>query len=137
MQPGTAERPSIQLVPVDRLLAHEQILQPRVDELVKVLRREGVIRLAIVADQRTLVVLDGHHRLAALKALGAKRIPVLLVDYQAPDIRVGTWREGERAPTKDEVIKQAEQRRLYPPKSTRHFFPWKLVEEPVPLAKLQ
>lgn len=138
MQPATApERPPIQLVPVEKLLAHEQVVQPRVDDLVKVLNREGVIRLAIVADARTFVVLDGHHRLAALKAIGAKRIPVLLVDYFRPDIRVGTWRENERAPTKDEVIEHAAQGKLYTPKSTRHFFPWKLHEEPVPLAKLR
>ncbi|HEV8361454.1 MAG TPA: ParB N-terminal domain-containing protein, partial [Candidatus Thermoplasmatota archaeon] len=122
--------------PVERLLAHEQTVQKRVDDLVKVLQRERRIRLAIVADARTMVVLDGHHRLAALRVLGCKRVPVLLVDYARPDIRVGTWREGEQPPTKDDVVKHASQGKLYPPKSTRHFFPWKLAEEPVPLDDL-
>jgi hypothetical protein len=133
-QPG---RPAIELVPAEKLRIHEQVVQPRVDELVKVLEREGQVRLAIVADAKTLVVLDGHHRLAALKKLGCKRIPVLLVDYLRPDIRVGTWREGEEPPSKEEVVLQAQAGKPFPPKSTRHFFPWKLQEEPVPLAKLR
>jgi hypothetical protein len=132
----SAERPAVSFVPADRLLSHEQVVEPKVAELVKVLRREGVVRLAIVADAQTLVVLDGHHRLTALRRLGAKRIPVLLVDYHRADIRVGTWREGEAAPTKEEVLAQAKAGKLYPPKSTRHFFPWKLEEHPVALSDL-
>jgi L-serine kinase (ADP) len=132
-----AERPPIAFVPQQDLLAHEQVVEPRVQELVKLLQREKVVRLAIVADQATLVVLDGHHRLEALRRLGCKRVPAMLVDYQAPDIRVGTWRPGEVAPTKDEVVLQAKAGKLYPPKSTRHFFPWKLQEASVPLADLQ
>ena len=135
--PAGPERPPIQFVPADQLLAHEQVVQPRVEELVRVLQREQVVRLAIVADAKTLVVLDGHHRLEALRRLKCKRVPALLVDYQRPDIRVGTWRDGETAPTKDEVLRRAEQGKLYAPKSTRHFFPWKLQEQPVPLSDLQ
>lgn len=130
------QRPTMALVPADRLRVHEQVVRPKVDELTAFLRREGQVKLAIVADAKTYVVLDGHHRLAALRALGAVRVPVLLVDYHDPAIRVGTWRAGERAPTKDEVLRQAELGKPYPPKTTRHFFPWKLQEEPVPLAKL-
>ncbi|MCA1812516.1 MAG: ParB N-terminal domain-containing protein [Halobacteriales archaeon] len=129
-------RPQLAFVPEEKLLAHEEVVPPKVDELLAVLRQEGAIRLAIVADERTLVVLDGHHRLTALRRLGAKRIPVLLVDYDSPDIRVGTWRPGEEPPTKDEVVAHARAGKLFPPKSTRHFFPWKLQEEPVPLAEL-
>lgn len=132
-----AERPPIAFVPQERLLAHEQTVEPRVRELVKLLAREQQVRLAIVADAATLVVLDGHHRLEALRRLGCKRIPVLLVDYHRDDIRVGSWRDGEVPPTKREVVLQAQAGKLYAPKSTRHFFPWKLQEHPVPLADLQ
>jgi hypothetical protein len=129
--------PPVELVPADRLLAHEEVVEPRVEELVRLLRREGVIRLAVVADAASLVVLDGHHRLAALRRLGCRRIPVLLVDYRRADIRVGTWRRGEVPPTKDEVLAHAGAGKLFPPKTTRHFFPWKLREQPVKLAELQ
>jgi hypothetical protein len=129
-------RPPLAFVEQERLLAHEEVVAPKVEELVALLRRDGVVRLAIVADERSLVVLDGHHRLTALRRLGARRIPVLLVDYLDPDIRVGTWRAGEHPPSKDEVVAQARAGKLYPPKTTRHFFPWKLQEQPVRLADL-
>lgn len=132
-----AERPLIVLVPEEHLLAHEQTVEPRVAELVKLLQREKLVRLAIVADAASKVVLDGHHRLEALRRLKCRRIPVLLVDYHRPDIRVGTWRQGALPPTKDEVLLQARAGKLFPPKSTRHFFPWKLSEQAVPLADLQ
>lgn len=135
MQP--AETPPVQLVPAEKLLAHEQVVQDRVDELAASLERDGVVRLAVVADARTLVVLDGHHRLTALRRLGCRRVPVLLVDYRNPDIRVGTWREGEAPPSKEEVVAQARAGKLYPPKTTRHFFPWKLREQPVKLSELR
>lgn len=131
------ERPPVELIPTRLLLAHEETVPARVEELVRVLRRDGLVRLAIVADAKTRVVLDGHHRLAALKVLGCKRVPVLLVDYHRGDIRVATWRQGERPPSKDEVLRQAEQGKLYPPKSTRHFFPWKFQEQAVALSDLQ
>jgi hypothetical protein len=129
-------RPPLAFVPADRLLAHEEVVPHKVAELVEVLRRDGVVRLAIVADEASLVVLDGHHRLTALRRLGARRVPVLLVDYRDPDIRVGTWRAGEHPPGKDEVVAQARAGKLFPPKTTRHFFPWKLQEQPVRLADL-
>lgn len=129
-------RPTVTLVPAERLRIHEEVVAPKVEELAAALRREGSVRLAIVADATTYVVLDGHHRLAALRKLGCKRIPVLLVDYHQPGIRVGTWRAGEKPPSKDEVLRQAEAGKPFPPKTTRHFFPWRLQEQPVPLAEL-
>lgn len=132
-----AERPPLALIDVGRLLAHEQFVEARVQELQAKMERQGAVPVAIVADAKTLTILDGHHRYEALKRLGCKRVPVMLVDYQRADIRVGTWREGEAPPAKDEVVAQAKAGKLYPPKSTRHFFPWKFKESPVPLAQLR
>jgi len=38
-----------------------------------------------------MVVLDGMHRVAALRKLGCRYLPVCLVDYQNPKVRVGCW----------------------------------------------
>lgn len=135
--PASVERPPLTLVALSRLRAHEQFEEPRVQELQHRIQRDRSVPVAIVADAATLVVLDGHHRLEALRRLGCKRAPVMLVDYQRPDIRVGAWRHGETAPTKDEVLLQAQAGKLFPPKTTRHFFPWRFQESPVPLADLQ
>jgi hypothetical protein len=35
-----------------------------------------------------VTVIDGHHRIHALKLLGCKKIPVVLIDYRSPDVVV-------------------------------------------------
>lgn len=134
---SVGERPPVQLVPAESLRPHEQVVPAKVEELARFLDREGVVRLAVVADEATRVVLDGHHRLAALKRLGCRLVPAILIDYLRPDVRVGTWRDGEEPPRKDEVVRHALDGKLYPPKTTRHFFPWRLREEPVRLDDLR
>lgn len=124
------------LVNVDDLREHEEIEEPRVRELVAKIRADGFMYVPIVADARTLVVIDGHHRLNALKRLGARRIPTHLVDYDDPSIRVDTWREGERAPTKAEVVAKALAGEKYPPKSTKHAKIYGLPEVRVDLKEL-
>lgn len=134
--PASVERPPLSIVELSRLRAHEQFVEPRVQELQHRIQRDRSVPVAIVADAASLVVLDGHHRLEALRRLGCRRAPVMLVDYHRPDIRVGSWRQGEKPPTKDEVLLQAAAGKLFPPKTTRHYFPWKFQESPVPLDDL-
>ncbi|MHB8604203.1 MAG: ParB N-terminal domain-containing protein [Thermoplasmatota archaeon] len=102
------------------LLPHEEVEPGHVDEIRIALGRTGHLRQPIIVDRVSLVVIDGHHRLAALKALQAKRAPVHLIDYADAAVTVEAWRSGEKAPTKEEVIAQARAGRLFPLKSTRH-----------------
>jgi len=39
-----------------------------------------------------MVILDGHHRVSALRLLGCALTPVYLVDYEHPSIKVTRWR---------------------------------------------
>lgn len=123
-------------VPLPWLKAHEQYVEARVVELLERFRRTGCVDYAVVVDRATGTVIDGHHRLEALRRLGAARVPVHLVDYQDPAIGVRCWREGEPAPTKEEVIRRAAEGRLYPPKTTRHDFVRVLDPVDAPLASL-
>ena len=125
------------VVPLAWLKAHEQYVEQRVAELVHHFQHRGAIDYAIVADERTGTVIDGHHRLEALRRLGAQMAPAYLIDYMHPGISVHTWREGEKAPEKEEVIARAAAGDLYPPKSTRHDFVRVLDPVDVPLAKLR
>lgn len=131
----SARRPV--LVPLAWLKAHEQHVDQRVAELVHHFQIRGAIDYAIVADERTGTVIDGHHRLMALRQLGAVWAPVFLIDYADPGITVHTWRDGEKAPSKEEVVAHAAQGKLYPPKSTRHDFVRMLDPVDVPLADLR
>lgn len=124
------------LKPISWLKAHEEYVEQRVAELVHHFQVRGVIDYAIVADARTGTVIDGHHRLMALRRLGAHLAPVHLIDYADPSITVHTWREEEKAPSKEEVVARAAEGRLYPPKSTRHDFVRMLDPVDVPLTAL-
>lgn len=125
------------LVPLSWLKAHEQYVEQRVAELVHHFTLRGAIDYAIVADERTGTVVDGHHRLEALRRLGATMAPAYLIDYADPGITVHTWRDGEKSPSKEEVVARAAAGNLFPPKSTRHDFVRVLDPVDVPLDKLR
>jgi hypothetical protein len=52
---------------------------------------EGVQRDPIVVDSASSVVLDGMHRLAALRVLGAELAVCALVDYRSDAVSIGRW----------------------------------------------
>lgn len=109
-------------LPIDRLRPHEEVDEEALEEVIEALRREIGLSVPIVVDRRTLVILDGHHRHAAYRALGMKEIPCVLVDYDSPRIRVEARRPGIVV-SKAEVIRRGLSGQLYPPKTTRHLFP--------------
>ncbi|MEM1873152.1 MAG: hypothetical protein QXF57_00995, partial [Acidilobaceae archaeon] len=76
-------------------------------------------RSAILVDSKTLVILDGHHRVEALKLLGCKLVPALLVDYDSDCVQVSSWRVGTSV-AKDDVRRAGLQGSLMPPKTSRH-----------------
>lgn len=125
------------LVPLKWLKAHEQFVETRVAQLEHHFVLRGAIDYAIVADERTGTVIDGHHRLEALKRLSTTWAPAYLVDYADPRIRIHTWREGEKAPAKEEVVERAARGDLFAPKSTRHDFVRQLDPVDVPLDVLK
>lgn len=124
------------LVPLAWLKPHEQYVETRVLQLEHHFRLRNAIDYSIVADERTGTVIDGHHRLEALKRLGARWAPAYLVDYADPRISVHTWRDGEKAPSKEEVVERAARGDLFVPKSTRHDFVKQLDPVDVPLDAL-
>jgi len=79
------------LLSSDMLLLHEETIPDRVTELKKSFVDEGVVKDPIIVDANSHVVLDGMHRVAALRDLNCTCIPVCEVDYDDPSIRVGVW----------------------------------------------
>ena len=82
------------IVPLERLRAHEMAGPQRVEKLVEDIRRRGRVERPVLVDAKTLVMLDGHHRVATLRRLGARRVPAVLVYYSSPCVEVGSWRPG-------------------------------------------
>jgi hypothetical protein len=109
------------LVKKERLKIHEQISPKYLKKLKGQIRADGVVKIPLVADRKTGVILDGTHRYVALLELGCKKIPVWWVDYSSPQIVVQCWREGESV-TKQQVIAAGLSGRPLPPKTSRHMW---------------
>ncbi len=81
----------ITLRKVSELKPHEETVPEDLKKLVEALTDNPVLRHPIIADEDTGIVLDGTHRLAAVKQLGCNVIPVALVDYGNSLITVERW----------------------------------------------
>jgi hypothetical protein len=107
------------LVDLVVLKEHEQIRPDYLEQLKDEILSDGILKMPIAVDKTTYIILDGHHRLHALKKIGCRRIPVILFDYQSPEIEVVPHRDGETI-TKEMVIQTALAGRRMPPKTSKH-----------------
>ena len=90
------DKPLIQchiiLVPIDDLLGHELIIQNQVEWLKENLMQLGYFFRPILIVKKHNVILDGHHRVVALKQLGYSKVPCIQINYlDNEDIQLGTW----------------------------------------------
>jgi hypothetical protein len=76
---------------VEKLHIHEQVMPEITKKLVKQIKTDNHILHPIIVDEKSLVVLDGMHRLAAVQKIGYKFIPVCLVDYYSSYITISSW----------------------------------------------
>ncbi|MGB9853613.1 MAG: pyridoxal-phosphate dependent enzyme [Candidatus Bathyarchaeales archaeon] len=109
----------VQLVDLNKLLQHEEVDLNHLKELTAEIASDKVLKQAIIVDKNTNIIIDGEHRFTALKILGCKRIPLMYIDYNSPDIEVQAWKDGERL-TKGDVIKAGLSGRTLPPKTSKH-----------------
>ncbi len=79
------------MVETEELKPHEEVIDSVVGSLASEVRREGLLRDPLVVDQEDLVILDGMHRFSSLKLLNCRFIPCCLVDYDSPQISIGSW----------------------------------------------
>jgi ParB-like chromosome segregation protein Spo0J len=123
------------LLPLTKLRAHEEVVPAKVRSLAAELRRTGVFVDPIWVARDSEVILNGHHRTAALRRLGAERIPVWLLDYDSDVVRLERWTPGPPV-SKAEVIRRAQEGELFSPQTTRHRLSVELPKRPTPLAEL-
>jgi hypothetical protein len=114
-------RRGIKLISVNLLKVHEAVIPDKVNQLVIDIGHNGYLRNPLVVDRKSLVILDGHHRFAALKKLGVMEVPVQLINYQNSEVRVYLRRkELLNSIIKRAVVRGAKIGRLFPNKTTRH-----------------
>lgn len=127
--------PEFALVPLERLRGHEEFESEKVDALVAELRRTGKFVEPIWVARDSLVILNGHHRVEALRRLGARRAAAWIFDYDADTVTLDRWGPGPPI-AKAEVLERARKGTLFPPKTTRHRIRIDLPRKAVPLAEL-
>ncbi len=83
------------LIDVDKLVAHEEIVPGRLKDLMEKIKKEGAVDMPIIVapipGSDKYLIVDGHHRWAAVKELGYRRIPAIIIDYFDPSIKLETW----------------------------------------------
>lgn len=126
----------IKIIPRNLLKEHEQINPHHVQELAEALSRTGYVPEPIIVDQKTLIILDGHHRFHALGRLGYTQVPVFFVDYTSDTITVTSWRDDEVV-TKERVIKAGLSGNLLKTKTSRHHILNRPRNTPIPLEALR
>ena len=129
---------SVLLISTDDLLPHEEVISGKLEAMKKRLVNSGRFFQPLLVDSASNVILDGHHRWNAAKALGLDLIPVVAIDYlNSEEVSVGVWPGcGRDSITKDEVVKMGVSGNLFPPKTSRHRFSFKLPKIGVPLDDL-
>ncbi|MBL7080751.1 ParB N-terminal domain-containing protein [Candidatus Bathyarchaeota archaeon] len=78
----------IALVEIDELLLHEETISGSFYAFMEEIERSGILKSPVIVGRESLVVLDGTHRVEALRNLGCRFMCVCLVDYMSPGIRV-------------------------------------------------
>lgn len=111
---------TVSIVEIGRLRGHERTDEARLEALKAEIESDGMLMRPIVVDEETNVVLDGHHRLEALKLLGCSKIPVCYVSYASD--RIGVMSMVKRLEiTKPKVVQAAMRGEPFPPKTTWHY----------------
>jgi len=77
--------------PIGEVYIHEETIPRLLAQLVSDIEHNNEVRNPIIVDSNTSVVLDGMHRVTALREIGCHYLPVCLVDYTSPKINVGCW----------------------------------------------
>ena len=116
---GQLKEVNMELVRTDKLFPHEEFNIKAARLLMRRMKRDGVWRKPICIERENLVVMDGHHRLAAAKYMKLKYVPCQFYDYD--DVELTTRRE-EYEITPESIIERALSGNLYPYKTTKHTF---------------
>jgi hypothetical protein len=79
------------IVALDEIRPHEKTIRPLVELIKGDIKGTGYQRDPVLADSKTHLVLDGMHRIKALKLLGAKYVVCAEYDYSDDSVKLDRW----------------------------------------------
>jgi hypothetical protein len=89
------ELPRLEIVPLSKILLHEEIESGRLRRVAARIEEDGALRhppiVAKVPRSPKLLLLDGAHRTIALKELAVRNVLVQVVDYEDRLIELQRW----------------------------------------------
>ena len=88
---GQGLKLSIALVETEKLILHEQVIPASLEKLRNNIKTDKILQAPVIVDTNSFVILDGMHRVSALKSLGCRYTPVCLVDYRSQEIKLDRW----------------------------------------------
>ncbi len=77
------------LVEIRKLRHHECVREDRTNWMMRSLKGREYFGPPIVVEKKSLVILEGHHRVNSLRKMGYRKVPAVLVDYGK--IGVKSW----------------------------------------------
>ena len=91
----------VELIELSKLLPHEMTIRSEIEWLIKDLKMNKILIWPILVDKNTNLILDGHHRVFAMKELGYSKIPAHILNYDDEMIKLDTWYPVINIPTDD------------------------------------
>lgn len=129
-----SEQPQITMVDVDTLKHIEDHDEARVQQLKEKILKDNCWTQPVIVENKDHLVLDGQHRFEVAKALGYKRVPAIVVDYN--QVKVWTLRR-EYPVSQKKVFAKVKRGEVYPYKTVKHKFNFALPEISVSLDELK
>lgn len=110
----------LKIINIQEIKPHERVITERKNTLKSYLEsyKKYIVIPSIICCYKTMIIVDGHHRYQTLLELGAKNIPVTLIDYDSDSLRTHPNKLSRLK--KEDIVKAAFQNNLLPPKSTIH-----------------
>ena len=70
---------------------HEETILPEVMRISRDMEKKGIVLDPLLVSKDSLAILDGNHRLEALRRIRTRFFPACLLPYEDPLIEVKTW----------------------------------------------
>jgi ParB-like chromosome segregation protein Spo0J len=109
----------VELIELGKLKPHEEADSEHLRKLKEEIKSDGILKFAVTVSKNENIIIDGHHRVAALKELGCAIIPAVFVDYNSSNIEVLSWKDDKQL-KKEDIIKAGLSLKKLPPKTSKH-----------------